>query len=64
MKIDAIWATHFIFLTSTILLRDHRILPQVLFIFTLGKGGEGVEALENIKLENKPEENMQWGMSC
>ena len=38
--------------------RDRRILPQVLFVFTSGKGGEGVEALENIKLE-KNEENMQ-----
>ena len=30
---------------------DHRILPQFLFACTSGKGGEEVEALENIKLE-------------
>ena len=43
-------------------LRDRRFLPQVLFVCTSGKeGGEGVEALENRKLEEKPEENMQGG---
>ena len=43
-----------------LLVRDRRFLPQVLFVCTSGKeGGEGVEALENRKLEEKPEQNMQ-----
>ena len=32
------------------------------FLFALReKGGEGVEGSENMKLEEKPEENEQWG---
>ena len=46
---------------SLIYIRDHRILPQVLFVCTSGKGGEGVEGSENMKLEEKPEENEQGG---
>ena len=34
--------------------RNHRFLPQGLFVFTSGNGGEGVEAWENRKLEEKP----------
>ena len=39
--------------------RDHRFLTQGLFVCTSGKGGEGVEASENRKLKEKPEENIQ-----
>ena len=37
--------------------RDRLFLPQVLFICGSRGGGEGVEASENGKLEEKPEEN-------
>ena len=38
-------------------LRDRLFLPQVLFFVVQEKGGEGVEATENGKLVEKPEEN-------
>ena len=41
------------------LVRDHQEIPQVLFVFPLGKRGEGVQTSENTKPEIKPEEN--WG---
>ena len=38
--------------------RDRLEIPQVLFICgSRGGGGEGVETSENLKLEEKPEEN-------
>ena len=36
--------------------RDRLFLPQVLFLWSKKKGGEGVEATENAKLVEKPEE--------
>ena len=44
-----------LFLVS--ILRDSLLLPQVLFLWSKKKGGEGVEATENGKLVEKPEEN-------
>ena len=38
-------------------LRDPRLIPQVLFVFSSRKQGEGVSASENTKLEKKLEEN-------
>ena len=43
---------------KTVSLRDRLLIPQVLFfLWSKRKGGEGVEASENGKLEEKPEEN-------
>lgn len=39
------------------LIRDRLLIPQVLFFVVQEKGGEGVEATENGKLVEKPEEN-------
>ena len=38
-------------------LRDRLLIPQVLFFSVGENGGEGVETSENLKLEEKPEEN-------
>ena len=37
--------------------RDRLLIPQVLFFSVRENGGEGVETSENLKLEEKPEEN-------
>ena len=37
-------------------LRERKEMPQVLFVFSSRKGGEGVEARENTKPEKKREE--------
>ena len=38
-------------------IRDRLLIPQVLFFLSEKMGGEGVETSENLKLEEKPEEN-------
>ena len=36
---------------------EQPLIPQVLFFLSEKMGGEGVETSENLKLEEKPEEN-------
>ena len=46
-------------LRLTLSVRDRLLIPQVLFFSVRENGGEGVETSENLKLEEKPEENEQ-----